>query len=145
MNQAMKLEELRELFLTAPESEAARILAVTCSFVLVTVVLWLVYRGVLREEYTPIWMGVAFALVVVSLRLDLLNKLTRAIGGWTPSSTIFFLGEVFLVVICLNYAVRLSRTSVQMKNLAQEIALLRVMVDQGASRRESEVPAEDVS
>jgi tellurite resistance protein TehA-like permease len=145
MNQAMKLEELRELFLTAPESETARILAVTCSFVLVTVVLWLVYRGVLREEYTPIWMGVAFALVVVSLRLDLLNKLTRAIGGWTPSSTIFFLGEVFLVVICLNYAVRLSRTSVQMKNLAQEIALLRVMVDQGASRRESEVPAEDVS
>ena len=141
----MKLEELRELFLTAPESETARILAVTCSLVLVTAVLWLVYRGVLREEYTPIWMGVALALVVVSLRLDLLNKLTRAIGGWTPSSTIFFLGEVFLVVICLNYAVRLSRTSVQMKNLAQEIALLRVMVDQGALRRESEVPGEDAS
>jgi magnesium-transporting ATPase (P-type) len=145
MNQAMKLEELRELFLTAPESEATRILAVTCSFVLVTAVLWLVYRGVLREEYTPIWMGVALALVVVSLRLDLLDKLTRALGGWTPSSTIFFLGEVFLVVICLNYAVRLSRTSVQMKNLAQEIAVLRVLVDQEALRRESEVPGEDVS
>ena len=144
MNQVMKLEELRELFLTAPESETTRILAVTCSFVLVTAVLWLVYRGVLREEYTPIWMGVALALVVVSLRLDLLNQLTRAIGGWTPSSTIFFLGEVFLVVICLNYAVRLSRTSVQMKNLAQEIALLRVMVDQGALRWESEAPGEDV-
>jgi tellurite resistance protein TehA-like permease len=89
------------------------------------VVLWLVRRRGLREEYTPIWLAVAFGLAVVSLRLDLLQLMTRAIGAWSPSSTIFFLGQVFLVAICLNYAVRLSRTSVQIKNLSQEIALLR--------------------
>jgi hypothetical protein len=52
---------------------------------------------------------------------------------------------VFLVVICLNYAVRLSRASLQMKNLAQEVALLRVLVEQTAPRRESEAPGRDAS
>jgi hypothetical protein len=42
---------------------------------------------------------------------------------------VFFLGEVFLVAICLNYAVRLSQSGVQIKNLAQEIALLRAQVE----------------
>jgi hypothetical protein len=42
---------------------------------------------------------------------------------------IFFLGELFLVAICLNYAVRLSRAGVQLKNLAQELALLRARLE----------------
>mgnify|MGYP003492600060 CR=1 FL=1 len=46
----------------------------------------------------------------------------------------FFLGELFLVGICLNYAVRLSRAGLQIKNLAQEIAILRARVDALASR-----------
>ncbi len=121
--------ELREVFLAAPEPNAARALALTVSLVLVAVVLWLVRKRGLREEYTPIWMGVALALVVVSIRLDWLHVIARAIGAWTLSSVIFFLGEVFLVAVCLNYAVRLSQADVQIKNLAQEIALLRSRMD----------------
>jgi hypothetical protein len=121
--------ELREVFLAAAEPNAVRALALTVSLVLVAVVLWLVRRRGLREEYTPIWMGVALALVVVSIRLDWLHVIARAIGAWTLSSVIFFLGEVFLVAVCLNYAVRLSQADVQIKNLAQEIALLRSRMD----------------
>ena len=129
MNETLTPEQLREAFLAAADPSSARVLALTCSLLLVSAVLWLVYRRELREEYTPIWMGVALALVLVSVRLDWLYALTRAIGAWTPSSLIFFLGEVFLVVICLNYAVRLSRTGVEIKNLAQEVALLRTRLE----------------
>jgi len=129
MNETLTPEQLREAFLAAADPSSARVLALTCSLLLVSAVLWLVYRRELREEYTPIWMGVALALVLVSVRLDWLYALTRAIGAWTPSSLIFFLGEVFLVVICLNYAVRLSRTGVEIKNLAQEVALLRARLE----------------
>ena len=38
-------------------------------------------------------------------------------------------GQLFLVAICLNYAVRLSQASLRMKTLAQELALLRARVD----------------
>ena len=136
MNPTPTPEELRELFLAASDPSTARALALASSFSLMAAVLWLVRRRSLREEYTPIWMGVAAALLLLSLRLDLLHALTRATGAWTPSSLVFFLGEVFLVAICLNYAVRLSRAGLQIKNLAQELALVRARVEA------LEVPAE---
>jgi len=127
---AISPETLRELFLATAETDSARALAIGGSVILVTVVLWLVRTGRLREEYTPIWMGVAIALVAVSLRMEWLHAFTRAIGAWTSSSVIFFLGEIFLVTICLNYAVRLSKAGTQLKNLAQEIAILRSRVEE---------------
>ncbi|MFI5315410.1 MAG: DUF2304 domain-containing protein [Myxococcota bacterium] len=134
MNDAQTLAHLRELFLDNPDLEATRWLALSISLALVAAVLFLVRRRRLREEYTPIWIAVSAALVFVSLRLDLLRELTRAIGAWTPSSTVFFLGELFLVGICLNYAVRLSRAGLLIKNLAQEVALLRTEVEKLAGR-----------
>ena len=125
----IELEALREAFLRAPESGATQALALALSLCLVAVVLWLVRRRKLREEYTPIWLMVAGSILVVSLQLDLLRALTRAIGAWTPSSTIFFLGEIFLLGISLNFAVRLSQASAQVKILAQEVALLRAELE----------------
>lgn len=122
---AERLNELRELFLSAPESESTRALAIAVSLILFVTVLWLVRRGSLREEYTPIWMGIATGLLLVSLREGVLAWLTRAIGAWTQSTTVFFFGELCLVAVCLSYGVRLSRAGLQIKNLAQEVALLR--------------------
>jgi hypothetical protein len=135
MDDLQRLNELRELFRVAPESEATRILALVGSVALTLVVLHLVRRRALREEYTPIWMAVALGLLVISLDLDLLRFVTRAIGAWTASSTLFFLGEVFLLIICLNFAVRLSQASLQIKTLGQELALLRAQLQ---DRRVSE-------
>lgn len=128
MNREARLAEIRDLFLSAPETEETRLIAVLLSVSLALVVLWLVRRRALQEEYTPIWLGVAGALMLVSIRFDLLRALTRALGAWTTSSTIFFLGELFLIAICLNYAVRLSQSNIRQKNLAQEVALLRTEV-----------------
>jgi hypothetical protein len=129
MSDSEKLLELRELFLSSSVSLTTQVVTIVVSLALAGLVLWLVRRRRLREEYTPIWLIVAFVLVVISIRVDLLYTLARAIGAWTASSTIFFVGEVFLVAICLNYAVRLSRTSVQIKNLTQEIALLKARLE----------------
>jgi hypothetical protein len=133
MTDEQQLEQLRRLFLSAPESDSARMIAIAASGVMVVTVLWLVRRRVLREEFTPIWVGVAAALTLVSVRGDLLHGLTRAIGAWTSSSTLFALGELALLLICLSYAIRLSRQSTQIKNLAQELALLRARVEEAPS------------
>jgi len=133
----MTSADLREIFLSAQESDLTRLMAVFFSFLLVVTVLWLVRRRALQEEYTPIWMGVALALLILSLRSDWLHAITRAMGAWTTSSALFFLGELFLVAICLNYAVRLSRASLRLKNLAQEVALLRAQMERLEARGES--------
>jgi drug/metabolite transporter (DMT)-like permease len=124
-----RLEELRNIFLSAPESTTTRVMAAMLSLALFAVVLGLVRRRVLREEYTPIWLLVAFGIALLSLINPLLVWLTRSLGAWTPSSTIFFLGQIFLVAICLNYAVRLSGLVLQVKNLGQEVAMLRAQLD----------------
>ena len=133
MTQEARLAELRELFLSAPESGATRALAIFLSLLLVAVVLGLVRRRTLREEYTPIWLGVAAGIAALSVVNPLLLWLTRAIGAWTPSSALFFFGQIFLMAICLNYAVRLSRLTVQVKNLSQELAVLRAETEGGGA------------
>jgi hypothetical protein len=135
MSDAQRLAELRELFLGAPESGAARLLALVLSFSLVCIVLWLVRKRTLRAEYTPIWMGVAFGLFAVGLNMDILRGIARILGAWTISSTVFFMGEFFLLAICLNYAVRLSQAGTQIRRLAQELALLRQRVEELSATR----------
>ncbi|MCP4006451.1 MAG: DUF2304 domain-containing protein [bacterium] len=120
---------LRELFLSAPESGASRVVAAVLGLLVLSVVLFLVRRRALREEYTPIWLAVAFSMAFLGMNFGALRMLTRWIGAWTPSATVFFLGEVFLIAISLNYAVRLSRANLQLKNLAQEAAILRTRVE----------------
>lgn len=128
------LDTLRQLAILQPESASTRILAMLLCGAFLIAVLMLVYRGKLREEYTPIWTIVAAGMMVAITWFDSVRLLTRMVGAWTPSSTLFFFGLLFLLVVSLNYAVRLSGMSLQVKLLAQEVALLR---EQLASDRDS--------
>jgi len=134
-------EEMREAYLSTTQSVPVRVAAVALGLGLLATVLVLVRRRTLREEYTPIWVAVSLVIAVVGVHLELLNAFTRAIGAWDPTSTIFCLGELFLVAICLNYAVRLSRYSIQIKNLGQETALLRERLERLEARGGAEVDA----
>ncbi len=91
MTEAERLAELREIFMGAPEAVSTRILALVASLTLAIIVLWLVRRRTLREEYTPIWLAVAGAIAAISIWPGLLLALTRLVGAWTPRSTLFFL------------------------------------------------------
>jgi hypothetical protein len=124
----LDLETLRHLAITQPEPTSVRILSLTLCTAFLFAVLVLVRRGKLREEYTPIWTLVAIGTMIATIWFDVVRLLTRLVGAWTPASTMFFFGLLFLLVVCLNYAVRLSSMSTQMKLLAQEVALLRARV-----------------
>jgi hypothetical protein len=125
MNPTFDLDSLRQLYIEQPEPASVRILALTLCTAFLIAVLVLVRRGKLREEYTPIWTSVAVAIMIATVWFDVVRALTRLVGAWTPSSTLFFLGLVFLLILCLNYAVRLSGISGQVTALAQEVSLLR--------------------
>lgn len=130
MTEDQRLAALRELFLSAPIPTSTLIVALLTGFFLLGIVLWLVRRRSLREEYTPIWLVAAVGVAVISVWQQPISALTRAIGAWSHTSTLFFCGLVFLVAVSLNYAVRLSRLSLQLKNLGQEVALLRAELEE---------------
>jgi len=125
MTTTLDLDTLKRLLTEQPEAVSTRITALLVSTAFLLAVLHLVRRGRLREEYTPIWTAVAVAIMTLSVWGEALRAITRAVGAWAPSSTLFFFGELFLLVVCLNYAVRLSTLTVRVKALAQELAMLR--------------------
>jgi hypothetical protein len=118
-------EQLRALLLADSDTTAVRVVALVVAVVLFGGVFEAVRRRRLSESLTPIWLTCALAVLVLAVDLDLLQKLTRLIGAWTPSSTVFFFALLFLLAISLTYAVVLTRLARQVARLAQAIARRR--------------------
>jgi len=79
----------------------------------------------LREEYSVLWLGTSLVMFVLVLRYDWLVALTHLIGAALPTTTLFVGSIVFLVLIAVQFSIKLSKLSDQMKNLAQDNSLLR--------------------
>lgn len=121
----MTEEQLRSMLLAASDTTAVRVVALTVALVLFFVVFDAVRRGRLSESLTPIWLTCALGVLILAADLKLLEAMTRLIGAWTPSSTVFFFALLFLLAISLSYAIVLTRLGRQVTRLAQEIAMLR--------------------
>jgi hypothetical protein len=102
-----------------------KIFFLTITLALLFVIVELVRRRRLRVEYSWLWMASAVSIVLLILRYDLLIWLTELVGAAIPTSTLFFLSILYLAILSLNYSVRLSALARQVKELAQEVALLR--------------------
>ena len=94
--------------------------------VLFIAILELARRRVLRVEYSWLWIASCLTTVLFILRYDLLVELTEFVGGVVPTSTLFFLCILYLALLCLHYSIRISALTHQVKDLAQEVALLRL-------------------
>ncbi|MFN8094401.1 MAG: DUF2304 domain-containing protein [Vicinamibacteria bacterium] len=105
--------------------------------VLLVVIVELVRRRRLRVEYSWLWIASGATIILVILRYDLLVSLTGLIGAAIPTSSLFFLCIMYLALLSLEYSVRLSELSRQVKELAQELALLR------GERAEAAPPGDD--
>jgi hypothetical protein len=121
----MTEEQLRALLLADTDTTAVRVVALAVAAVLFFTVFEAVRRRRLSESLTPIWLTCALAVLVLAVNLELLETMTRLIGAWTPSSTVFFFALLFLLAISLSYGVVLTRLGRQVARLTQEIAMLR--------------------
>ncbi len=101
-----------------------RVVAAVFALTLLFVVLELVRRRKLKEEYAWLWLTAGVACLVLGLSYRLLQMLTHLMGAGFTSSTLFFIGIFFLLALNLQFSVKVSRLETQVKNLAQQIALL---------------------
>lgn len=91
---------------------------------LLFVIFELVRHRKLREEYSLLWFLTGAAIIGLTLCFDVLIWMTNALGSVYPASIFFFFALTFLMAISLHYAVRVSKLTTQMKNLAQKLSLL---------------------
>jgi hypothetical protein len=95
------------------------------ALLLLAVILELVRRRTLRIEYSWLWIAACLTTIVLILRYELLVELTGLVGAVVPTSTLFFLCILYLALLCLHYSIRISHLTHRVKDLAQEVALLR--------------------
>ena len=100
-----------------------KIFAIIASLAIFVVIIYLVKKGKLREEYSWLWLLTGAVVLVLVIWYDLLLFLTKLIGAVTPTTTIFIFGIVFLMFISLHFAIKISSLSDQVKNLAQKLSL----------------------
>jgi hypothetical protein len=105
------------------------IFAIATSVVVFVMLVELVRRRRLREEYAWLWLLTGAAMIVLISWPRLLAFVTRAIGAATPLTTLLIFSLLFLLAIVVHYSVIISRLTTQMKNLTQEVALLSNQVE----------------
>ncbi|HSB60420.1 MAG TPA: DUF2304 domain-containing protein [Vicinamibacteria bacterium] len=111
-----------------------KIFAVLLSLIIFGMILELVRRRRLREEYATLWLLTGAAMVVLVVWERLLLGLTEMIGAVMASTTLFLFSWLFLLAIVIHYSVIISRLTTQVKNLAQELAILTAHVEGGGPR-----------
>jgi hypothetical protein len=102
-----------------------KIFAVAMSLALMLGIFELVRRRHLRIEYAWLWLVTGALVCLLVLRYDLLEDLTVLIGAVLPTTTLFIFALLFLMGVGLHFSVRISQLTAQLKNLAQEVAILR--------------------
>ena len=101
------------------------IFAVVASVVALVVILELVRRRRLREEYSLLWLATAVVMLVVGVWRDLLHGLAGAVGIVYPPNLLFLLAALFLLFIQLYFSTVITKLTQENKEIAQQVALLR--------------------
>ena len=114
------------------------VFALVTSIVAFLFIVELVRRRRLREEYSWLWLLTGGVMIVLVVWFQLLLGITALVGAVTPITTLLLFAVLFLFAIVVHYSVIISKLTTQIKNLAQELALVssRVEVDpDGRPRR----------
>jgi hypothetical protein len=105
-------------------SDRLQIWVISLSVVILVGIIDLVRRRRLREEYSFLWLVLGFGLLGLTIFPDILSALSQIVGIILPVNTLFFVGLLFVFLICLYFSLRISSLTNQVKNLIQEVALL---------------------
>lgn len=106
------------------------IFAVGASLIALLVVLELVRRRHLSEEYSLLWLGTAVVMLVVGVWRDLLHGLADLVNIEYPPNLLFLLAALFLLFTQLYFSTVITRLTKENREAAQQIALLRLDLEQ---------------
>ena len=79
----------------------------------------------IREEYVILWLFTAVATGIIVIFENLAQKMAQIIGAESDVVLITFLAFAYLLALVVHYSLRISDMMHNIKNLNQEIALLK--------------------
>jgi hypothetical protein len=122
-------------------SEQIEIAGVVAAAILIGVVLELVRRRKLTEEYSLVWLVSAAVLLAASLRREALQTAGRWLGIAQPPVVLLAIATLILLVVSLCLSVVVSRQRRQIDRLIEDTAILSAELRELRARTE---PAERI-
>jgi hypothetical protein len=114
-----------------------QVLSIAVSLLLLGIVLDLVRRRRLTEEYSVIWIACAIALVALATWREILHTLARWLGVHYPPAVLVLVILLFVFVACLGFSIVISGQRRQIERLAEEVAMLAARQREAAREREA--------
>jgi len=102
-----------------------QIVAVAIAISIFIIILELVRKRKLREEYSWLWLLTGTCLIVLTVWYELLLRITHLIGAVLPTSALFFFAIIFLMLVCIQFSIKISKLTDHVKDLTQEVAILK--------------------
>ena len=112
-----------------------QVLAIVLSWAFLVLVLELIRRRRLAEEYAVLWIVVAGALIVVSIWRELLHAAARELGVYDPPNVLLIALTAVVVVAMLRVSVILSHQRRQIERLLEDTAVLGAELEALRARR----------
>jgi hypothetical protein len=109
------------------------IFAIAAALTTLILVVLMLRRGRLRERHAVWWITGAFLALIVSIFPVTLDWATHLVGFNLSSNLVYFVSIVLLVLIGIQHSSELTKVEAQLRTLAEEVALMRLDVEQGTA------------
>jgi hypothetical protein len=106
-----------------------QIFALIVALSVFVVIIDMVRKRRLREEYSVLWLGTSVLMFVLVFRYEWLVALTTYIGAGLPTTTLFLFSIIFLMLLSVQFCIKISRLTDQLKNLSQDNALMKLEIE----------------
>ena len=105
--------------------EFIQLISIVVSLVIFVLVIELIRRKHLKEQFSLIWLAAATVLIVFSVWRKLLDFIALAFGIYYPPSFLFLVAIAFLIALLIHFSTIVSALSENNKRLAQEIGIIK--------------------
>ncbi|MGF1506504.1 MAG: DUF2304 domain-containing protein [Anaerolineae bacterium] len=108
-----------------PYDARIHLLSIAGLLVMILVVLEMVRRRRLREDYSLLWLGAFGVIIVLAILRDaLLERIAAIMGIYEAANAMFVIGFALLVLVLFQFSIVITRLARENKQAAQHIALL---------------------
>ena len=105
-------------------------IAILGSLGLLVVIVNLVRRRRLAEEYSLLWLLVGVGFVAISVFRGLIEEIADILGIDYGPSAIFLIAIFFIIWLLLHFSLIVSSLAERNRILAQDLALLKLEIDE---------------
>jgi len=111
-----------------------QIISVVGSLLLLFFVFKLLQRRRLKEEYSLLWLGIAFVFLGISAFRSVLEAFAHAVGVYYSPAALFLVLILGAYMLLMHFSLVFSKLSQRNVELAQEVGLLKMEVERLRTR-----------